>query len=228
MHPIIIEELAKARLADLHREGRLRGRRAEGPRRPPEQEGTSPRVRGAVIRWLAARGLGTADPAAATIRPLRAGETRVIEEVFSQLSPESVQLRFHVATRLTPANASRLAAVVPGIHEAYVAELAGRPVGIARWHRYSRDPGTADLAVEVADRVQRRGIGSLLVAAAIRSARRAGVRELLASVHPDNTLAHLWLSAAGALPPARYGDDFRLPIGPFSGTGMGEEVAAGS
>ena len=110
-----------------------------------------------------------------SIRPLRDGESEVIAQVFDQLSRESAFLRFHSGMPcLPPTFLRRLSAVIPGTCEAYVAELDGLPVGVARWHRYPNEPGTADLAVEVADSVHRRGIATLLLRAVIESAAARG------------------------------------------------------
>ena len=112
-----------------------------------------------------------------SIRPLRDGESEVIAQVFDQLSRESAFLRFHSGMPcLPPTFLRRLSAVIPGTCEAYVAELDGLPVGVARWHRYPNEPGTADLAVEVADSVHRRGIATLLLRAVIEGSRSSARR----------------------------------------------------
>lgn len=116
-------------------------------------------------------------PICLLIRPLRDGESEVISQVFDQLSSESAFLRFHSGMPcLPPTFLRRLSAVIPGTCEAYVAELDGHPVGVARWHRYPDQPAVADLAVEVADSVHRRGIATLLLRAVIESAAARGWR----------------------------------------------------
>ncbi len=135
-----------------------------------------------------------------TVERLPAGDTRTVHTVFDQLSSRSVWLRFHTGLpRLTPRMADRLAAVVPGAHEVLVARLDGVAVGLARWHRDPGDHHRADVAVEVADAVQGRGIGRRLLAALVESARAAGIRELTAEVLGDNVRVARWLNRLGAV-----------------------------
>jgi GNAT superfamily N-acetyltransferase len=70
--------------------------------------------------------------------------------------------------------------VSAGRHVAHVAVLAGRPVGLVRWIRW-RDPGPAEIAYEVADAAQRRGIGAQLLSRVGRSAAAAGIEHFLAA-----------------------------------------------
>lgn len=150
-------------------------------------------------------------PICLLIRPLRDGESEVISQVFDQLSSESAFLRFHSGMPcLPPTFLRRLSAVIPGTCEAYVAELDGHPVGVARWHRYPDQPAVADLAVEVADSVHRRGIATLLLRAVIESAAARGVAMLSATVHPHNRVVRRWLSSVGAEPPVEHHGDYRL------------------
>lgn len=135
-----------------------------------------------------------------TLEQLRAGDTGTVHAVFDQLSAHSVWLRFHTGMpRLTPRMAERLAAVRPGMHEVLVARLGGVPVGLARWHRDPGDPRRADVAVEVADAVQGRGVGRRLLGALAESARAAGIRELSAEVLGDNVRVVRWLGRLGAV-----------------------------
>jgi GNAT superfamily N-acetyltransferase len=148
-----------------------------------------------------------------TIRALRAGDTATVHRVFEQLSARSAFLRFHTGLpRLPPAMATRLAAVAPGRHEVLVAVHEGRPVGLARWIRDSRDPCAVEVAVEVADALQGRGIGGRLLRAALASASAAGATVLLAHVHPENGPVVGWLTRIGAERPVGPDEPFRLSI----------------
>jgi GNAT superfamily N-acetyltransferase len=55
-------------------------------------------------------------------------------------------------------------------------------VAVARYVRDRTEPGTADIAAEVADRRQRQGLGSDLVARIARRAAAAGIERLTATV----------------------------------------------
>lgn len=148
-----------------------------------------------------------------TFRPLAAGETGPLHRVFEQLSPTSVFLRYHsLLPRLTPTMARQLSAVAPGRHEAIVAERDGGAVGIARWVLDPTRPGAAEVAVEVADALHGLGIGGHLLRAVVDGARRAGMTEVTAYVHPENTLMTDWLCRLGAERPRGLGEPLRLRL----------------
>ncbi len=162
-----------------------------------------------------AAGADTSDVPGLALLPLLPGDTATVHEVFAQLSPRSVWLRFHTGTpRLTPGMARHLAAVSPGRHEAVVALLDGHPVGLGRWLRDPGEAGAVEVAVEVADAAQGRGVGGRLLLAVTEAARRAGAREVVAHVHGDNVLVAAWLRRLGARPPSGPDEPFRLSLVP--------------
>ena len=89
--------------------------------------------------------------------------------------------------RLGSAELAHLAAVDETRH-VLVGYLEGDPgpVAIAR---LVRDGDSAEIAFEVADEHQRRGVGSALTGELLADARAAGVREVTALVASDNTAA---------------------------------------
>jgi acetyltransferase len=118
-----------------------------------------------------------------TVRPLRNGETGVVQSVFDRLGPQSRRLRFGGAKNvLLPGEVKELARV-DGDHHVVVAWLDREPVGIAR---LARDGALADVAVAVADEWQHRGIGGALMERLAADARAAGIQELRATMHADN------------------------------------------
>lgn len=134
------------------------------------------------------------------IRPLARNEELPLIEVFAALSPRSRYMRYHTPlSALRPAMRRHLADVDGHRHLALVATLGGRPVGIARWIRDAVDPCSAELAVEVVDRLQGAGIGAALVAAAARTAKRAGVRRFVGYLVPGNDRAVSWARGLGAV-----------------------------
>ena len=118
-----------------------------------------------------------------TVRPLRNGETTVVQAVFDRLGPRSRQLRFGGAKNvLFPQEREELARV-DGNHHVLVAYLEGEPVGIAR---LVRDGDTAEVAFAVVDDWQGNGIGTVLVDRLGADARAAGIKCFHADVRPDN------------------------------------------
>jgi GNAT superfamily N-acetyltransferase len=155
----------------------------------------------------------TTHPFTPTIRPLRRGETAVVQAVFDGLSPRSRFLRFHTGLpRLSSAMLRRLGDVREGEHTAYVAEVAGQPVGLVRWLRMPTEPTAADVAVEVVDAHHRLGIGLLLIEAAARSAWEAGIREFAADVSGDNHPVRRWLVHLGLRADPVDHHHFRIPV----------------
>jgi ribosomal protein S18 acetylase RimI-like enzyme len=143
-------------------------------------------------------------PGPVRVRELHAGETDVLDAVFAGLSPTSRYHRFHgPLPRLTPEVRERLAAVDGRTHVA-VAGVApdGRPVGIARLMAVGGGP--AELAVEVVDAWQHRGVGTRLVAAVVALGRAAGMREVAADVLAENGAA---LGLAHGFPGLREHED---------------------
>jgi len=118
-----------------------------------------------------------------TVRPLRNGETEVVQAVFDCLGPRSRLLRFGGAKNvLFPGELEELSRV-DSTHHVLVAYLEGEPVGIAR---LARDGDVAEVAFAVVDDLQGQGIGTVLVERLARDARAAGIKRFTADVRPDN------------------------------------------
>jgi len=127
------------------------------------------------------------------VRPLRDGDTATVEAVFERLGEDSRRARFNGSKpRLGEQELRRLAAVGAAHHVlvAYVSNDA-RPVAIAR---LVRSGGSAEIAFEVADAYQGRGIGAALTQELIADACAAGIVEVTALVRSDNRAAFAVLS----------------------------------
>ena len=119
-----------------------------------------------------------------TVRPLRGGETEVVQAVFDRLGPRSRLLRFGGAKNvLLPAELEQLARV-DGDHHVLVAWLDGEPVGIAR---LVRDGSVADVAFAVVDDLQGNGVGTVLSQRLAEDARAAGIETLRATLSAENS-----------------------------------------
>ena len=122
------------------------------------------------------------------VRPLRNGDVETVMEVFEQLGEQSRRTRFNgPKPRLSAVELEQLATVDATRH-VLVGYLAGhaRPIAIAR---LVREGASAEIAFEVADEHQQRGIGSALTAELLADARAAGITEVTALVATDNTAA---------------------------------------
>jgi RimJ/RimL family protein N-acetyltransferase len=130
--------------------------------------------------------------AAATVRlrSLERGDAAAVRAVFAGMGARSRELRFLThKPRLTDGEVQALTGVDGRDHEAVLATSAtdGAPVGIARFVR--TDDAAAEVAVAVVDAWQRRGVGTVLLAALARRAGELGVRRLHADVASENTAA---------------------------------------
>jgi ribosomal protein S18 acetylase RimI-like enzyme len=138
-----------------------------------------------------------------TIRPLRNGDTATVAAIFARLGDRSRARRFCGAKpRLSEPELSALARV-DGNHHVLVGFVDGdrQPVGIAR---IARRGAAAEIAFEVADAYQGRGIGTTLARELAADARAAGVRELVATVCGDNAPAVSLLRRIGSRVQGRW------------------------
>jgi RimJ/RimL family protein N-acetyltransferase len=135
-----------------------------------------------------------------TVRPLRTGERGVVEALFARLGELSRWRRFGTAKPvLRPAEVDQLAAVDDRDHVALVAfdPRACEPVAVARYVRDETAPAVAEIAFEVADAWQRRGVGTALVAALAQRAAESGIRCFRATIRSENRAAISLVSRLG-------------------------------
>jgi ribosomal protein S18 acetylase RimI-like enzyme len=127
------------------------------------------------------------------VRPLRDGDTATIQALFERLGESSRRARFNGSKPRLGEQELRWLAAINATHHALVAYVEGdtRPVAIAR---LVRSGVSAEIAFEVADTYQRRGIGSALVQELVHDACVAGVVEVTALVRSDNRPAFAVLS----------------------------------
>jgi len=117
-----------------------------------------------------------------TIRTIRNGDTGTVAAVFGRLSDESRRQRFGGPKPRLSTDELDLLARVDATHHVLVAHVDGdpEPAGLARLVRIGRR--SAEVAFEVADEHQGRGIGSALGRVLAADARAAGIVELEATV----------------------------------------------
>lgn len=120
---------------------------------------------------------------------MTAADSAALEQVFAGLSPQSVRYRYLAAVeRLTPLMRERLLDVDGPSHLALVAEVGrGRrrtAVGLARFVVDGRD--RAEIAYEVADAWQGKGVGTRLLRRLAAEARRRGILCLHGTLLAEN------------------------------------------
>jgi acetyltransferase len=135
------------------------------------------------------------------LRPLRYGDRDTVLEVFHGLSDRSRRLRFLGAKpRLPERDLDALVDVGGCGREAVTAYdvASGRPIGLARFIR-DADAPEAEIAFEVVDEWQGRGVGRRLVAELARLAQEQGILRLRAVVDRSNQPALALVRGLGDL-----------------------------
>jgi RimJ/RimL family protein N-acetyltransferase len=141
------------------------------------------------------------------IRRLAGGERRPVLQVFEGLSERSRRRRFlGPKPRLREQELEQLVDVGCCGREAVVAvdPATGNAVGIARYVRTAA--ATAEVAFEVVDEWQGRGVGSRLVEAIAEVAAENGISHLSATVAVDNQAAIALMRRLGHVEWTSYED----------------------
>lgn len=136
------------------------------------------------------------------IRRLGRGERRPVVQVFDGLSDRSRRLRFlGPKPRLRETDLERLVDVGCCGRQAVVATdpATGGAVGIARYVRLGADPATAEVAFEVVDAWQGRGVAGRLVEALAVAAAEDGIARLHATIAPENRAAMALMRRLGRI-----------------------------
>ncbi|MFC5007917.1 GNAT family N-acetyltransferase [Dactylosporangium cerinum] len=124
------------------------------------------------------------------VRPLARGEDDILQDVFDGMSVWSRYQRYHTAMpRLTPANRAALSAVDGRRRVALVAERIGPAGWVAEGlgHLVATGAGRAEVAVEVIDAAQGRGVGKTLLRHLMTVAEALGYDVVEAAVLTSNT-----------------------------------------
>jgi RimJ/RimL family protein N-acetyltransferase len=128
------------------------------------------------------------------IRPIRPDDKQILREGLERLSPASSRARFLTAKpRFTNDELRYLTEVDGSDHVAVLAVFADDPsrlAAVARYVRLAEDPGTAEIAIVVADELQGQGLGRKLGLMLSDHARAAAVQRFVALMLSDNVPAH--------------------------------------
>jgi len=109
-----------------------------------------------------------------------------LRRLFYRLSPETVYRRFlSPLARPEQARPERLLDLDHRDREAVVAVVDGEIVGVARYFRQAC-PGSAEIAVVVADAWQRQGLATRMLSRLAELAEAVGIERFTATVQADN------------------------------------------
>lgn len=120
------------------------------------------------------------------VRPIEPSDARGLEEFHQRQSPESIYFRFlSPRPRLSDKDLRYFTEIDYRDRMAFVAEVAGEIVAVARYERYS-GTDTAEVAFFVDDRHHGRGLATIMLEYLAAAARHRGLRRFSASTLPNN------------------------------------------
>jgi RimJ/RimL family protein N-acetyltransferase len=149
------------------------------------------------------------------LRPVGRDDRDGVADLFARLSPESRHRRYFLPKReLTPRELASLTDIDHVSHEAFaaVAQRGGSIVGIGRYVEHADRAGVADVAFEVADEFQHRGIGTALGERIVERARENGFVRLTATTLWENRPARLLMRRLGFLARSSRGTEIELEL----------------
>lgn len=128
------------------------------------------------------------DGSVAQVRPITPDDTEAIHEFHAHQSQESIYLRFFAPVkRLSDKDVHRFTHVDYTERVALVMTANDKLVGIARYDRIGGPSAPeAEVAFNVSDHYQGRGVGSVMLEHLAAIGREQGVREFVADVLPQN------------------------------------------
>ncbi len=128
------------------------------------------------------------DGSVAHVRPITPGDADAIQEFHGRQSPESVYLRFFAPIkRISSRDLERFTHVDHVARVALIVTVRDDIIGIARYDRLDgREGETAEVAFNIADSYQGRGVGSVLLEHLATIGSEHGVRRFVADVLPQN------------------------------------------
>ena len=152
------------------------------------------------------------DGGTAHLRPMRADDADAVQAFHMAQSQASIYLRFFTfKAKLTPKELRRFTELDYRDRVALVITRGGQIIGIGRYDRLE-DPTEAEVAFNVSDAEQGRGLGSILLEHLVAAARENGIRRFTAEILPENRKMLQVFSDAG-FEVARHFDDGVVSVG---------------
>ncbi|MCG2624181.1 GNAT family N-acetyltransferase [Arthrobacter sp. I2-34] len=126
------------------------------------------------------------DGGTAHLRPITPADADALQAFHAGQSESSIYLRFFTfKSRLSPRELERFTTVDYNNRVAFVITIGGEIVGVGRYDRLD-DPTDAEVAFNISDAHQGRGLGSILLEHLAAAAREHGIRRFSAEVLPEN------------------------------------------
>lgn len=137
------------------------------------------------------------DGGTAHLRPIHPSDADAVQAFHTGQSQQSIYMRFFAfKSRLSPKELKRFTEVDYKDRVALVITIGGEIMGIGRYDRLD-DPEEAEVAFNIADAHQSRGIGSILLEHLAAAAREHGISKFSAEVLPENRKMLMVFSDAG-------------------------------
>lgn len=158
------------------------------------------------------------DGATAHLRPITADDADALQRFHVHQSPDSTYLRFFAPMpRLSPRDLHHFTNVDHHDRVALLAVLGTDIVGVGRYDRLAPGSDAAEVAFNISDAHQGRGISSVLLEHLAAAARENGIRKFVAEVLPRNRKMLTVFQEAGYEMTARFDDgviEVRFTIDP--------------
>ncbi|TLM72565.1 bifunctional GNAT family N-acetyltransferase/acetate--CoA ligase family protein [Pseudarthrobacter sp. NamB4] len=137
------------------------------------------------------------DGGTAHLRPIHPSDADAVQKFHMGQSQNSIYMRFFAfKAKLSNKELKRFTEVDYRDRVAFVITIGGEIVGIGRYDRLD-DPTEAEVAFNIADAHQGRGIGSILLEHLAAAAHENGIRRFSAEVLPENRKMLMVFSDAG-------------------------------
>ncbi|KQN86443.1 bifunctional acetate--CoA ligase family protein/GNAT family N-acetyltransferase [Arthrobacter sp. Leaf69] len=137
------------------------------------------------------------DGGTAHLRPIHPADADAVQAFHVGQSQKSIYMRFFAfKSKLSSKELKRFTEVDYKDRVALVITIGGEIMGIGRYDRLD-DPAEAEVAFNIADAHQGRGIGSILLEHLAAAARENGIRKFSAEVLPENRKMLMVFSDAG-------------------------------
>jgi GNAT superfamily N-acetyltransferase len=151
------------------------------------------------------------------VRPIAQSDADALVRFHGQLSDQTIRLRyFNLHRNLAPEEVAHLVCVDGFNRVAYVVEHEGEIIAVGRYDRCDK-PCRAEVAFVVTDDFQHHGLGPMLLARLVETAKLASIGEFRASVLAENASMLAVFHCAGfPFAEEHFGDvvELTMEIGP--------------